>query len=366
MKTLDRYVLRTFLGTFGLVFLFVMGIFVVMNAFSKIDSLLQAREVLEENGWSVLGALANNYVVSLPFLFLRIAPFICIISATIAFIRLMRGNEITPMIAAGRSLTRITLPVHVFVGLMVIGMLAVQEWAVPRLAQAWSYSEKMIKGNLDGLVDGLGAIEDGYGNVWSIERYYPHRRRMEGINVIRFHRPGEGQVAGSLRAESAVWRDAGEGWFPKGAVLKPVGHLNPKRLPEDEALPTDLRPPRLDLEVAKESREAERMLSLSEAARIARSHRDVPRRAVAFHSLLTNPLAALLLLMVGLPVVLRFRERSLFVGVGIAMGFCAAWFMLDTVFQDLGGRATIVPEVATWTPVVIFLAIAAAVYDAGR
>ncbi|MEN8149170.1 MAG: LptF/LptG family permease [Planctomycetota bacterium] len=365
MKTLDRYVLRVFLGTFGLVFLFVMGIFVVLNIFSKIDSLLEAREVLAANGWSVIGVLAHNYLVSLPFLFLRISPFICIIAATIAFIRLMRGNEITPMIAAGRSLSRITLPVHVFVGVMVLGMLALQEWAVPRLAHAWSYSEKLIKGNVDGLVDGLGAIGDGYGNIWSIERYYPHRRRMEGVNVIRFRHPGEGQVAGSLSVETAVWRDDGAGWFPKGAVLKPVGHRNPKVLPENEPLPTDLRPPRLDLEVAKESREAERMLSLTEAARIARRHPDVPRRTVAFHTLLTNPLSALLLLLVGLPVVLRFRERSLFVGVGIALAFCAIWFAMDTVFRDLGGRAQIVPEVATWLPVAVFLALAAAVHDSG-
>jgi len=360
-------VLRTVLGTFGLVFLFVMGIFIVMNVFSKIEALVESKEVLQAHGWSVLGALTYNYLVSLPFLFLRLVPFICIISATIAFIRFIRGNEITPMVVAGRSLLRITLPVYVFVGLMVAGMLALQEWAVPRLAEAWSYSEKLIKGNVDGLVDGLGAIEDGYGNIWSIERYFPHRRRMEGVRVLRFHRPGEGQVAGSLRIDAATWRDeAGGGWFPTGAVLKPVGYANPRNLPEDEPLPTALSPSRMELEVARESREAERMLSLTEAARIARRYPDLPRRTVAFHSLLTNPLSTLLLLLVGLPVVLRFRERSLFVGVGIALGFCALWFALDTVFQDLGGRARIAPEVATWIPVVVFLGLAAAVHDGAR
>jgi len=367
IKTLDRYVLRTFLGTFGLVFLFVMGIFIVMSVFSKIEVLIESKEVLHERGWSVLSALTYNFLVSVPFLFLRLVPFICILGATIALIRLMRGNEITPMVAAGRSLARITLPIYVFVGLMVAGMLALQEWAVPRLAEAWSYSEKLIKGNVEGLVDGLGAIQDGYGNIWSIERYFPHRRRMEGIRVLRFQRPGEGRVAGSLKIESADWRDdGGGGWYPTGAVLKPVGYTNPRSLPEDEALPTDLSPPRMELEVARESREAERMLSLTEAARIARRYPDLPRRTVAFHSLLTNPLSTLLLLLVGLPVVLRFRERSLFVGIGIALGFCALWFALDTTFQEIGGRAQIAPDVATWIPVVVFLGLAVAVHDAQR
>lgn len=365
MKILDRYILRTFLVTFALVYLFVMGIFVVVNVFSRIDSLLRTQSALNENGWTVLAALANNYLVGLPFMSLRIAPFLCIISATIALIRLMRGNELTPMIAAGWSPARITLPVHLFVGLMVLGMLALQEWAVPQLAQAWSSSRMVLKGNVDGLVQGLGAIEDGYGNLWSIQRYYPHRRRMEGVQVIRFQQPDDATVRGALRVDSAVWEAGVDGWLPRGAVLKPTGLQNPRFLPEDEPLPTDLRPPRLDLEVAMGSRDAERMLSLSEAARIAHGHPNVPRRTVAFHSLLTNPLSSLLLLMVGLPVVLRFRERGLFVGVGIAMGICAVWVALDTVFQDLGGRAVIVPEVATWIPVATFLALAAAVHDSG-
>jgi lipopolysaccharide export system permease protein len=364
VKKLDRYVARTFLSTFGLVFLFVMGVFVVMNVFSKIEVLLESKEILAERGWSVLGVLAYNYAVSLPFLFLRLAPFVVVIGATIAFIRLMRGNEITPMVAAGRSLARITLPVLLCVAFMAAVMLGVQEWAVPRLAEAWSYSEKLIKGNVDGLVDELGAIEDGYGNVYTIERYYPHLRRMEGVHVMRFRRPGEAEVQGSLRIAVAEWKDDnGGGWYPVRAVLKPAGHGNPRALPDNEPIPTDLNPTRMDLEVAKESREAERMLSLSEAARIARRHPDVPRRTVAFHSLMTNPLSCILLLLVGLPVVLRHQERNLFVGVGIALGFCALWFALDTVFQDLGGRAVLPPAVATWMPVAIFGALALAIHD---
>jgi lipopolysaccharide export system permease protein len=366
MKTLDRYVLRVFLSTFGVVFLFVLGVYVLISTFSKVDSLLDAKDVLRENNYSPIGVLARNYLVSIPFLFQRLAPFVAVISATIAFVRLMRGNEITPMVAAGRSLHRICLPLYLTAIFVFVGMLAVQEWAVPRLAEAWSWSEMLIKGNVTGRMQKLGAIRDGNGNIWTMSRYYPRHERMEEIRVLQFRVPGTDET-GSLTADAALWKQdgpAGSGWYPVNGIFRSSKPAHPRTLPVDEPLATDLLPARLDLAAAKELRGADRMLSLTEAARIAREHRDVPRRTVVFHSLITWPLGMLLLLFVGLPLVLRYREKNLFIGVGVALLLCALWFALDTVFQDLGARVVLPPAVATWCPVLIFGALGIAVADA--
>ena len=106
MKILDRYVCRVFLSTYGVVLLFVLGIFVVVNVLSMLDSLIEAREVLADHGLTPLGVLARFYLTSLPTIFLQIAPFTTVIAATITVIRLMRGNEITPMISSGLSPVR--------------------------------------------------------------------------------------------------------------------------------------------------------------------------------------------------------------------------------------------------------------------
>jgi lipopolysaccharide export system permease protein len=368
VKKLDRYVLRVFLSTFGIVFLFVLGIYVLISTFSKIDSVLDAKQVLSENGFSTVGVLARNYFVSIPFLFQKLAPFVAVIAATIAFVRLMRGNEITPMVAAGRSLHRICLPLYATAVVVFAGMLAVQEWAVPRLAEAWSYSEMLIQGNVTGRVKGLGGIRDGNGNVWTIARFYPRRMRMEDIQVLRLAVPGKDET-GSLTVAAADWKadgPGGPGWYPENAIFKSSQPANPRILPSDKPLPTDLSPEPLGLAAARELREADKMLSLTEAARIARENRDVPRLTVSLHSLFTWPLGMLLLLFVGLPIVLRHREKNLFVGVGIALGLCGLWFALDTVFQDLGVRAVLPPAIAAWCPALIFSGLGIAVADSMR
>ena len=79
----------------------------------EIDDLLDASEELKAAGRTVVGVLLQYYAISIPFFLLRLLPFITLISATIALIRLMRGNEITPMIVAGRSPARIVRPIFI-------------------------------------------------------------------------------------------------------------------------------------------------------------------------------------------------------------------------------------------------------------
>ncbi len=373
MKILDRYVTRLFLSTYGVVLLFVLGIFVVINVFSMIDSLLEAREVLHAHGLSPAGVLARYYVVSLPFLVIQLAPFTTVIAATIAMIRLIRGNEHLPMITAGRSPARITLPILLVAAGISAGMLVLQEWGVPRLAGPRIRLEQVAKGNFDIQVERIPFLIDGAGNSWRIDTYLPARRTIRRVVVLRFKDPETGELRGSYDIPSAAWRDAGPagpGWYPEGGLFLPVtpegDPENPVAVDRDRPLPTDLTPAELEVVAAGASRQARKMLSLSEAARLARLHPDFPRQTVALHSLITWPVSNVLLLLLVLPFIFRLGERNLFVGVGIALVIAASYFVLDTLCQDLGARAVLNPAVAPWLPVVFYGSLAAAIHEAGR
>jgi lipopolysaccharide export LptBFGC system permease protein LptF len=369
VQILDRYVTRTFLSTFGVVLLFVLGIFFVIHTFSLLDSILESREQLEAHGMSVAGVMLRYYAVSIPFFFQQLAPFITVIAATIALIRLMRGNELTPMIVAGRSPARITMPIYVCGGIIAVGMLVIQEWAVPCLAEAQLRLKRYADGEFEEKVDDLPFLVDGNGNSWSVGEWMPGVKTIRDVKVRRFRDPGSGKVVGTLSVERARYDAAGAGgpgWYPEEGFLRHQNSNWEERLPEDRPLVTDLLPEALDLEAARESREAGKMLSLSEAARIVKRYPDLPRQRVAFHSLITWPLGSLLLLFLGLPVIFRLGERNLFVGIGVSLGLCAGYFGVNTICQDLGNRATLPPTVAAWLPVVIFVSLAISLQDARR
>jgi lipopolysaccharide export LptBFGC system permease protein LptF len=367
VKTLDRYILRIYLATYGVVLLFTVALFLVFEIYGSLDHLLENRENLAEKGRSVMGVLLQNSVAFIPFLFLQAAPILTVLAATIAFIRLMRGNEITPMVAAGRSPLRVAAPVFAAGLGVTLLMLAMQEWIVPEVAEFRDRNERLATGRGEGVIDDLGIVVDGAGNRWRIERYHPNQRMIEEVSV--FELKDSGTLLGDLTVPRAVWRPDGPdgpGWYPSGGVLRPVGFAAPRPLDPEVRLDTDLDPEGLDLRAARFGGDKGRRLSLTQAHDFAVRYPELHRQTVAFHNLITWPLGNLLLLVIALPILLRFRERNFLMGVGVAIGLCAAYFVLDTIFQDLGNRAVLPPVLASWLPTVLFASAGVAVLDSSR
>jgi lipopolysaccharide export system permease protein len=370
MKILDRYVTWTFVSTFGLVTLFVLGMFVVLDVFALMDDLMDARTNLEAVGRSVPGVLLEYYSVSIPFFLRILLPFITLISATIAVIRLMRGNEIVPMVIAGRSPARIARPIFIAAGLVTLGMIAMQEWGLPAMARSRTKLILLVKGKLEGELDNVPPLIDENGNTWTAELYFPVTQRLQSLAVLRYRDPASGRHLGTLVAQSATWLDegpGGAGWYPEGGKLYP-DRTSPDfgrilDLDPGQPLRTDITAKEVQLEINRDSRDAGQMQSISEAARMARLYPDLPRQGVAFHSLFTWPLANLLLIMLGLPLLFRLGERNMFAGVGVSMGICAGYFAVDRMFLDLGGRGAMNPAFAAWIPVVLSVAIIIAMRD---
>jgi lipopolysaccharide export system permease protein len=360
VKILDRYILRTFLGAFALVAVFVYGIYVVVDVFPRMGELLEAQQDLDAAGRTVLGVLLDYYLVSMPYVFQLLLPFITLIAATIAIVQLMRGNEIAPMLAAGHSPARILRPIFLIAALVSLLMLAMQEWGIPRLAAARANLELLAKGNFEGSMDDVPPLIDDNGNTWAIELYFPGQRKVGNVSVVRFKDPRSGEVRGSLFAEEMIYREdgpGGAGFYPVGGRLYPAENSpdfgRVMALSPDRPVETNITPREVELEVTRDSREAGKMMSLSESARLARLYPDIPRQRVAFHSLITWPLANLLLIMLGLPIILRMGEQNLFAGVGLAIAVSAFYFAVSTLFQDLGGRGSLAPTLAAWLTVVL-------------
>ena len=68
----------------------------------------------------------------------------------------------------------------------------------------------------------------------------------------------------------------------------------------------------------------------------------------------------------GIKLLTVMGERNLFVGIGVSLALCGAYFGVDTICRDLGSRAALPPTVAAWLPIVIFVSIAITLHDAFR
>lgn len=368
---LDRYVARCFLTSYGLVVVFVFGLFLLIDLIAHLSDVAGAAKLIEEAGRTTLGVVAEYYLRSLPSLFLMLAPVLTLVAATTALVRLLRANEITPMVAAGRSPFRIGAPILVLAALTSLGMAAMQEWVVPAHAAARSRLADLLDGDLEARVDDLEAIRDVAGTTWHVELYFPRQHRIEGARTLRLHRTPAGPDEGVLTIRAATWRErgpAGPGWYPEDAVLRPMAgdFRGPLELPEDRPLDVALSLEDVEVEYLRQTSDVAQNLSISQAARIVRRYPTGAVQAVAFHRLIAWPAANLLLVLLGLPLVLRFRSRNLLVGVGTAILVCAAYFAVARIGESLGERGEVAPAAAVWFPVVLFSAVAAGILDYQR
>jgi hypothetical protein len=173
---------------------------------------------------------------------------------------------------------------------------------------------------------------------------------------------------GSLDVPELLWRrhKGVVGWYPKGGVLTPRllgagGVVQPTmRLPADRPLPFGIGPKEIDILASA----GEPGISRTELLQFRELHPQQYGLTVELHSRLTRPLSSLVLLLLGIPFVAGPVKKSIAQGLGVALFCCVAYFFTDVLFRELGTRGALNPVVASWTPAILFTALAAALYDA--
>ncbi len=358
MRILDRYVVRVFLQSYALCALFVLGIFVVIDFFAKIDEFL-VPTAIRASGRSVLAVIAEYYVLSLPLHFAIVAPSITLMAGMFAVTRLSRSNELNSIVASGVSIRRALLPVFVLAALVSAALAAEQEWLIPRIASEQRALQRLIKGHDPATLSGIEELRDGRGNRIQLEKFEPERNRATRLNATLM-----GDVRGQVLARAAEYRDGsrGVGWYLEdgerhlfgpdgGFVAEPVTFFEE----------TDLVPRQILLACADPL-----TMSLSDLADNARRHPERPDLRVLLYQHVTAPLSNVILLLLGLPLVLNRKIRSPFVAVAVCIVICGAFYATDFVCKDVGKRGEMDPFVASFLPLAIFGAVGFALYDSVR
>jgi len=118
-----------------------------------------------------------------------------------------------------------------------------------------------------------------------------------------------------------------------------------------------------DVELVRSSEDVQG-LSSARLRRLRDRYPDLGYLTVLLHRRLTHPLSNLVLLLVGVPLVLRGEGASLFLSVLAALGVCAGYFVADSIAFDLAGRGVLPTGVATWTATILLGAAGVTMMDA--
>ena len=375
LPLLDRYVLRYFLSSYAICLVTLALLFVIGDAFGRIEAFIEA------SGPAWL-AFLRYYGAMLPVVYERFGAFVTLAGAMFAIARLERNNEVLPIKAGGVSVFRAVLPV--LIASAAIGGLSVldTELVIPALAERIREAEQWQSR----VEIHPGVLRDKAGNTLFAELYLPATRELRWV-TFRVH-DAEGREAWTAYADRARWIARGERngyWLLEDGLVRNYAGEEPgpppivpqreigRGVPQDldrpepsEGLPllgpirSSIRP--IDIESLGER------ISLLTFGELKAQYRRQPylhRLRVQLHARITMPLSHLILCLIGLPFVLRGEGggRTIFLGLLALIATCAAFFVVTFIFHDIGSDGFLSPFVAAWAPIIAFALVGIALFD---
>jgi lipopolysaccharide export system permease protein len=166
----------------------------------------------------------------------------------------------------------------------------------------------------------------------------------------------------NIEADRAVYvrRGTGTGWLLENGTRQEVGGTT-----KIDMLDGFEFTPELALTVAR-AHDSQLDLSYAETREMTRRDPDNVAYQTLLNHHLTFPLANLVLVLVGVPLLMRYERKRASAGLLAGSLLCISFFATDLVFRNLGLQAALDPRMAAWMPILFFGSLGIVLFDAMR
>lgn len=340
---LDFDIISNVLKYFLLTVAFLSAIFVIFTAFE-----LWKFAGAFENGVFLLG----KYLLYLfPFIYIQLAPSAVMIAVLATYIIKSRQNEIVTWTAAGRSVYRLLLPcflVMVFLGLF---NWTVQEKILPNSNRIQDVLREQIrKGGIMTKKEGKLWVANE-NRIFSFEMAPENisRKKVKNLSIYEFSENGA-NLQTVYKASEAVWGDEkiklSEGaeqivWSNGTAEILRMRNLelDEKRNPFGSLYN---KPAHLNAEETLEK------IKTSESETEQRSFE------IALEKKYATLLLPFIITLFTAPFAMSLSRKSKVVTVGYAVVLWLLFMGISNVFEQFGLNGSILPEIAVWSPLLLF------------
>lgn len=360
---LDRYVGASFVSSYATAFLILVGLFVILDMASNLDEYLRT---WKDGSKPPIGLIVRYYVLNLPFVFLQVAPFVTLVAGMFTASRLHKHSEITASLSAGVGLHRLFAPV--LLGAVLSGwiMFELRETLGSTLGRQRDAVKYVLdRQQYDEVYFELW-LRDLNGGVVHIHEFRPASRTqpVPEVRGLEATLPRATHQWSSTSATSARYevRDGVLAWWLENGQHREIIDVKQTR-PIDRLQGFDFTP-ELVLSVNR-AHENPLELSYRETRELARRDPDSVVYKMLEQYCVTSPAACLVLLLIGLPLLLRRESRA--GGIeGVAGGFvlCIFYFAMDFVLKNLGLEGAMDPYMAAWLPILVFGSLGLAMFVA--
>ncbi|HEY2989530.1 MAG TPA: LPS export ABC transporter permease LptG [Candidatus Binatia bacterium] len=338
---LDRYLTRSFLRIMVISLLCTTALYLIVDFFDRIDSILKAGAPV----WTAI----RYFLYKLPLLISRVFGFAVLFSTLFSIGMLSRSQEITAMRANGLSVYRISLPLFITALLICALNFVWNEALVPAFTRESQYIyktqvKKKEPKSLLGTKDMWVRSEEAF---ISVDRFDTKNSVLEGVTIFLLNR--DFTLKGFIEVPSARWD--GTRWQPQRSVewvLLSNGGMDQRE--GDVTIPISETPEDLKL-LARDPEEFSFLDLKKQIADLQGKGIDATEQKVDLQVKMAVPFVSLLMVVLAIPFATRYRRGgglTLSFGLTMLIGF-GYWFLLAFSIS-LGHSGAIPAWVAAWIP----------------
>lgn len=349
---LDTTLFRTLSTSFLVGFVSLVSIFIIFTLF-ELWRFIGSNHV-------PAGVVAKYLFYLLPLVAVELFPATTLITVLITYALLARRSEAVAWWASGQSVYRLMMPGLLFAIAVGAGTWLVQEHLMP----AANVKQEALRTRIRG---GRPRAMTGSGRQWlaSVEnrRFYSYEFDEQPGALIEptiYELDDEGvHLARVTTGKLGVWTGANQ-MVVKEAETVSLGGLRGMTV-ERQVLPetqlSGIDPPQVFRPTLDKPSQLS-VVALGSYLKAAKQRGvDVSALAVSLQRKYVNPFSVIVMAFIGMPLALAFGRRGAIVALCVAVAVSVAYWGIAGGFQQLGNHGLLPPEVAAWSPPVLFAAL---------
>lgn len=355
MTVIDRYIVRTFLGGYGVLMFVGIGLYILSDLLFNFDEFTENASLPLG---TVLAAIVDYYRYNIPLYFSQLNGPVMAMAGAFSLGLMLKGNELAPLITAGMPLQRLAAPIlGAAVGIVAV-WIANRELLMPHIAAKIARSHDDLTGSR---TQAVHCARDERNVILTAARFYP---RDGGLAKVLLIEPDEsGRPTSLIQADTAeydsargVWRLANGFRVAMGDPATDEGLGRGIRREPLSEYPFGLTPAQVLLQ---QSGQWADLMSVSQMNELLASG-NLPNRSAVVHSRdarFMQPILQWILLALAVPAFLCRAPTTVVSAGGRALLMCGALFLTSFVMQTLSGE-DLFTRFATTSPVILFGSLA--------
>ena len=354
MPLLHRYVLRRFISCYILSAAGLIGIFLIVDFFERVDEFIRRDMPYSD--------LISYFVCKIPSIASYMAPQAVLLATVITLAVLARDNEIIAMKASGIGIVGITLPILGASLMIALLVLANSEYLSPIATKKMNYIFKVkVQGNQP--YGDTYILEDFSAKqlwfiakdtaVWNIGQFDPKEMRIRDAKI--FYRFDNGSIQKRIDVKEVVWSGAHWEFFDGfQRTFEQEGHSSTEYF-EKKIFPVLETPDDILKNMISYSDEISLRELYKEIKEMTLEGKDTLKHRVDLHQKISYPFISIVLALLAIPLSLRSSRHGgvLFcVGINLSVGFLFSF--LYAMGVSLGNGGFFSPIFAAWGPLLLF------------